>query len=212
MEWIIFDLGGIVVPENSGLLLARVAQAMALPPEQLTESLRVHHDAVTRGERTLLQMYTSILDEFRLDASPEEILNLHLLSYREMSIDHDPEAVALIGQLKTICQVACLTNVEPEIATICRETGLFKYFHRVYLSINLGMKKPDKEIYQAVLRDLACPAQEVLFIDDRNENVEGARLTGMQALKFTDMRQLKRELRRLLPFHINPIPAPFKTP
>jgi putative hydrolase of the HAD superfamily len=199
VDWIVFDLGGIVVPQNADRIMARVAHELGLPAERWAEAMNVYHDATTTGKLTLRQAYGAALHDLSLDVSTDALLSRYLRLYRELCTQHDADAVALINRLKARCQVACLTNTEPEIACICRETGLFGYFHRAYLSVDLGLKKPDREIYEAVLADTGCQPDRMVFVDDREENVAGARLAGMHALLFADVSQLERELSQLCP-------------
>jgi putative hydrolase of the HAD superfamily len=204
VDWIILDLGGIVVPKSAGRIMARVAHELGLPAARWAEAMGVYHDATTKGKLTLRQVYGAALHDLSLDASPEALLSLHLQLYRELFTQHDPDVVALINRLKATCQVACLTNTEPEIACICRETGLFTYFDRAYLSVDLGLKKPDREIYATVLADTECQPDRMVFVDDREENVEGARLAGMHALLFANVNQLERELSEFCPSALGP--------
>lgn len=49
------------------------------------------------------------------------------------------------------------------------------FFDKVYYSHEIKMRKPDREIYNYVLEDIGLSGSEILFIDDRVENVEAAR-------------------------------------
>lgn len=55
--------------------------------------------------------------------------------------------------------------------------GFFKGF---YLSYEMGMRKPDAEIYEQVLTEQALRSEETLFIDDTKENTDSAGLLGIQ--------------------------------
>jgi HAD superfamily hydrolase (TIGR01509 family) len=66
-----------------------------------------------------------------------------------------------------------------------------------YVSYELKALKPDEAFYRAILADLALPAGEVVFIDDLEENVEGARRAGMIGVRFTSVDDLKRDLDQL---------------
>ncbi len=59
-----------------------------------------------------------------------------------------------------------------------------EYFEGVVVSADLHLLKPDRKIYEHLLRSFALKAGECLFLDDLPENVEGARAVGMQALLF----------------------------
>ena len=57
-------------------------------------------------------------------------------------------------------------------------TGLF-------LSYEMGFRKPDLMIYKMVINQLQIPAEDCFFVDDLTENIEAARKIGMQAHQFT---------------------------
>ena len=59
------------------------------------------------------------------------------------------------------------------------------YFDGVVVSADIHMIKPDREIFEYLLKKYGLRAEECLFIDDMQENVEGARAAGMQAHRFT---------------------------
>lgn len=50
--------------------------------------------------------------------------------------------------------------------------------------------KPDREAYLRVCRELEAHPQDVTFIDDRPENIDGAAALGMKAVLFTDAAQV----------------------
>lgn len=60
------------------------------------------------------------------------------------------------------------------------------YFDGVVVSSDVHMVKPDRRIYEYLLRKYDLAAEECLFIDDMQVNVDAARSVGMQAYRFTD--------------------------
>lgn len=72
--------------------------------------------------------------------------------------------------------------------------GLHAYFEFAFSSCYLGVRKPEPAIYRRALELLDTPAERVLFIDDREENVDGARNAGMKAIRFTGAEALRSEL------------------
>lgn len=59
-----------------------------------------------------------------------------------------------------------------------------EYFDGILVSADVHLLKPQKEIYTYFLEKFSLNAQECLFIDDRADNVEGARISGMNAWHF----------------------------
>lgn len=56
-----------------------------------------------------------------------------------------------------------------------------KSFERIFSSYEIGHRKPESEIYAKVAAEIKLPPENLLFIDDRLENVEGARKSGWKA-------------------------------
>ncbi len=73
---------------------------------------------------------------------------------------------------------------------------VFKYFKDKVLSFEEGCKKPDRRIFKSVLKKTAVAPQDILYIDDREENVEAFRKLGVHGIVFHSGIKLKKELLR----------------
>jgi putative hydrolase of the HAD superfamily len=66
-----------------------------------------------------------------------------------------------------------------------RDTGkqnFNEYFIKAYYSHDLGLRKPDREGFEVILKRESLIADETLFIDDTPKNIEGAKQVGLQTL------------------------------
>jgi len=72
--------------------------------------------------------------------------------------------------------------------------GLRRLFKVALSSCYLGLRKPEPAIYRRALDILGRPAERVLFIDDRAENVAGALTAGITAIRFEGEEALQRRL------------------
>jgi len=72
--------------------------------------------------------------------------------------------------------------------------GLREYFAVALSSCYLGLRKPNAAIYQRALDIVGGPAERILFVDDRAENVAGAAAAGMKAIQFEGADALRRDL------------------
>jgi len=68
-------------------------------------------------------------------------------------------------------------------------------FDWAIVSYEVGAMKPGQEIYEAAARRAGAAPHEVFFTDDRLENVDGARATGLDAVQFIDHDSLVNALR-----------------
>ncbi|MET0250456.1 MAG: HAD family phosphatase [Sphingobium sp.] len=103
--------------------------------------------------------------------------------------DLHANAVALYG----------LTNFSAEFwrPFHAREADFFTPFAGILVSGEEGLAKPDPAIYRLALHRFGLRAEESLFIDDRQVNVDAAQREGIRALQFCTAAALRTELREL---------------
>jgi putative hydrolase of the HAD superfamily len=91
--------------------------------------------------------------------------------------------------------VGCLNNEARETNDYRFATfGLRRYFKVAFSSCYVGLRKPHVEIYRRAIDILGAPPERILFIDDRQENVDGAVLAGMKGIRFEGEQQLQKQL------------------
>ena len=72
---------------------------------------------------------------------------------------------------------------------------VFARFDKIILSHEIGKRKPDREFYRVCLDAAQCAPGEMLFFDDKAENVEAARSLGIHGVVFTPAVDLTNVLR-----------------
>ncbi len=70
-------------------------------------------------------------------------------------------------------------------------------FDPAIVSYLAGAMKPDRRIYEALAREACVTPERILFIDDRQDNVDGARRAGITALRYTGLAKLEDDLQEL---------------
>lgn len=78
-----------------------------------------------------------------------------------------------------------------------KQFELREYLQVAFSSCYMGLRKPGSAIFRRALDILGKPAQRVLFIDDRAENVAGAASVGMKTLQFQGSEALRCDLQGL---------------
>jgi len=83
-------------------------------------------------------------------------------------------------------KIGLITNCFSEEAKLIRESRLFPYFDVPCLSYELGVRKPDPEIFHTCVKILGIPAQNCLYVGDGgSQELETARSLGMLAVQAT---------------------------
>jgi putative hydrolase of the HAD superfamily len=83
-----------------------------------------------------------------------------------------------------------------EAGVLGRFPALAEFTHHTF-SHRLGIAKPDAAIYRHAVEGLGVPGGEVLFVDDREENILAARAAGMVAVQYTGHAAFVREMQRV---------------
>lgn len=203
IKTIIFDLGGVLVPERRDRIIDEMTIFLGQPFDKIKAPFEKE---VSSGKMTLLDMYRSILKKVDKNFSPEEALKKHISLYlkimynpRNGKLNLDKDVLDFVLELKKKFRVVCLTNTEKETADINKERGgIFEYFDKSFLSSDMGLRKPQLEIYLEVLKNLGNEASEVVFIDDNLEYVRGAETIGIKSVHFKNLKQLKKEVYDIL--------------
>lgn len=122
------------------------------------------------------------------------------LAARRASISPNYDVLSLARTVAERYRVAVLTNNCRMVAEHIRylSPAVAELFgDRVYASAMFGVAKPAADVYLRCVDALGASPQEVLFIDDLKENVEGAISAGLRGHHFTGVESLAIELRRI---------------
>jgi 2-haloacid dehalogenase len=109
------------------------------------------------------------------------------------------EAVAVLRDLKDAgVPVYALSNWSAETFPVARRRFPFlDWFDGVLISGDVGVTKPDPRIFDELCRRFGLEPARVVFVDDRAENVEGARRYGLTGVLFVSAVSLRAELSAL---------------
>ena len=107
--------------------------------------------------------------------------------------------VAILTELKDQgTPLYALTNWSAETFPHAQSRfGFLEWFRAIVVSGDIGLIKPDADIYELLLATQGLTAAETVFIDDKGENVEAARALGFHGIRFTEPESLRTALGEL---------------
>jgi len=107
----------------------------------------------------------------------------------------DMELVAMIRQLHGRYQTAIISNYHDDLRReLIHDHNIADAFDEIIISAEERVMKPDPTIYRVALERLGRKPDEVVFIDDFEHNIKGARELGMHVIHFSPATNLKNEL------------------
>lgn len=191
IKTIIFDLGGVIID----LDFKKTPQAFSDQTSWTAQD--IYHLILQPGlfqdyEKGLLsdQHFRSGVNQlFETDLSNEQID----LAWCAMLGDIPKPRLDLMNLLREKYQVLVLSNTNAihvdafnqTIKEVSGKDSLTSYADEVYFSHELHMRKPDTEIYEEVLKRSGAIAEQCLFLDDTQKNLDQAALIGIQTLHIT---------------------------
>jgi putative hydrolase of the HAD superfamily len=192
---VIFDLGKVIVPFDFGRGYDRLAPLCGIPAAELPkrigatglvrefESGRIEPDDFVRRLSDSLGLRTNYRDFSEIWMSiflPETLI---------------PET--MLEEIARTHRLVLLSNTNHiHFEGIVAAYPLMRHFHRFVLSYKVGAMKPAPLIYEKAIEAAECEAGECFFTDDIEENVEAARIIGIDAVLFRSADQIREELNR----------------
>lgn len=101
----------------------------------------------------------------------------------------------LLARLAPSWKLVAVSNYPEWIDSLRLRFRLDRFFDQYHVSCRLGARKPARAFFRAVLDASGLEPGELLLVDDRAENVEGAARLGIPGLVFRDAPALERDLR-----------------
>ena len=182
---VIFDLDGVIRDWNDDAMNDLEA-AFGLPPGVIL-AVGFGSDlgpAATTGRIT----YREWMDEIRrriVDEFGDSVIGA--LDEWEANVGMvDTEMLAVLRAVRRHCTAAVLSNGTTRLRRDLHTLDLIDEFDIIFNTAEIGIAKPDPAVFHLVLATLEVTVDDVVFIDDLVENVEGARTAGLRAHQHTD--------------------------
>lgn len=195
VDALFFDIGNVLVRFDLGGLLKDLAWAGGSSPwrtARLVWSRRLI-DAVERGRLDGPALHQAVRDQTGYAGGYDDFKRLWSGHFRL-----DAAAAGLFRRAARRRPAYLLSNTNALHWDHIRHRYAFaREAKGALLSCELGLRKPERAIYEAAAAAAGVPAGRCLFIDDLKENVRGAEAAGMRALRFRGAARLERELRSL---------------
>ena len=190
---LLFDLGGVLIDFAGFRELGRILPAGVDPAE--VRRRWIASPLVQRFERaeiTPQEFALGVIEELRLELSPDQFL----AALVDWARGPYPGARSLLERIPDTYQLACLSNSN-ELHTPLHRRSIEPLFDRYYFSDEIGLVKPEREIFDHVIADLGVAPGRIGFFDDTTINVESAHRAGMSAYEVDGIDELEARLRAL---------------
>ncbi|MBI4430223.1 MAG: HAD family phosphatase [Candidatus Omnitrophica bacterium] len=192
---IFFDLGRVLVDFDQDVIAKRL----------------IERSTKTFSEALAFYRETNIIHNFEMGRlGPDEVLSavnecfglsLGMEEFKSLWSDIffvNQEMEKMVDLLKDRYHLLIISDTNVlHYEHIVRHFPVVRKFEDHILSFKVGARKPDPRIFKAALGRAGCRASEAIFIDDKENNVKGARRLGMTGIVHRSVEKTRRALKRL---------------
>lgn len=192
-----FDYGEVISLTPTDADRAAILALAGVPAEPFWRAYFAHRDGLDQGTAGVRGYWQAIAAEVGATWSDARIHELWAADFRSW-LSVNPGTIEVLGDLKAGgTRLALLSNAGPDFGSYFRHGPLSDYFDAFYVSGELGLLKPEADIYRHVLDELGITAEQMVFTDNRADNVAGAEALGITGHVFTDAASLRSFLTSL---------------
>ncbi|MGM9679221.1 MAG: HAD family hydrolase [Bacteroidaceae bacterium] len=149
-----------------------------------------------REEKPIEELVKDLISE---NPAFEDEIRLFAERYPEIITGEMPGMKELLARLKGEgFSLYGLSNWCSKVYVTMRQYDIFQLMDGYVISSEEHLVKPEAGIYHRLYEKFGLKPEECIFADDKQENIEGARRTGMRGIVFENAAQYERELRRML--------------
>lgn len=194
VEGLLFDLGGVLLNIDFNLAFRKWKQWTSLPIEELQSRFKMDeaYQKHERGEIGASQYFNHLRNILELQATDSEIA----LGWNAIFVDEIDETLNYISKTRSQLPCFAFTNSNPTHQDFWfnKYPRVVQSFDKVFVSSELGLRKPERQSFEAISDATGISLDAMLFFDDTEENVIGAEKSGMRAIHVKHHTDVKHAL------------------
>lgn len=188
---VIFDISGVVFINGTAKFVKALSQRYGIDPLVVKDvtngelGTKYRENKVTREE-----FWKEALIRIKVNETPDQLEKEWISGFEVME-----GTKHVIIELSQKYKVYYLSDNAKEIALGVEEkSNLSEWFHGGVYAWEAGIKKPSLGIYQLILKKFQLQPDEVIYVDDKESNLEPAKQLGMQTILFASSEDLRQQL------------------
>jgi putative hydrolase of the HAD superfamily/hydrolase len=189
---IIFDCFGVIISDALKVVVAELEVSNPAAARQIVDIIHANNRGLivpAESNRQIAEVLGTSVQAWRKRIDQGEV--------------KDERALAFIRELRRSYKTALLSNIgNQSLERRFSDAELRGCFDEVIISGDLGIVKPEPEIYLHAAAELGVEPSECVMVDDREKHCDGARATGMQTVLYQNFEQ-GRQTNRHCTIHSN---------
>jgi len=197
IQAVLFDYGMVLSAPPDPAAWQRMRQITGFDEETLQRSYWAPRHDFDRGDLTGLAYWEQVAAAGGTTFTPEQVAQLIEADVDLWTRLNTP----MVAWAQNLQRAGVRTGILSNIGDAMTDGLLKKFdwiagFHHCVWSYRLRVAKPEASIYKAAAKGLDTPPANILFLDDKIENIEAAHAAGMQAIQYRDHDSFELEMEK----------------
>ena len=194
---VIWDMGGVFLRSEDRSSREELAKEYALSYDQINE-LVFNSDSAQQATLGLIDSQVHWQNTgASLGISGDKLEDFSRRFFQGDAVDY--ELIDFIRSLKQRYTTGLLSNAWSDAREmLTKRRPCMDAFHISIFSCEVGLAKPNLEIYRTIIRLCGIEPIEAIFVDDYPENIEAANTLGIHGIRFLNRQQAIAEVNQLL--------------
>lgn len=190
IKCVLFDIGGVLVDWRMTWIISEVSKRFEIPEDVLSTSFSKHLHELDSGKINEKMFWGKIAEDVNSERLHQNSESLWKTYFRKKAKPNS-NLIKITKNMRRSYTLGIISNIEEITHKIVDDWNILDSFEHKFMSYQIGFSKPDPRIFRHVIEILPFEPKEMVFIDDKKQNVEAASNLGMQGLEYTDLETLK---------------------
>ncbi len=188
---ILFDLGGVLFTNGTKKFNEAIASRYNLDKEFVKDVMdgeigsKYREAKITRDE-----FWKYFLDKLRIQEDPDK-LEKEWISYYDL-IEGTRDIILELSRKYKVYYLS--DNVKERVDKLDERFSFLQWFKDGIFSHDVGVRKPNPQIYTFAVKKVGVLPEEILFVDDKTSSLAPANQMGIQTILFETSEKLREEL------------------
>ena len=188
---LVFDYGEVISRSPSAEARTALAELAGVRLAELETAYDRHRLELDGGQLGVVDYWRTMADELGVEWSLSHVQQLWTRDFTSW-FEPEPAVVDLLVELHDGgTRMALLSNAGLDFGDPLRRTPFATLMERVFISAEMGLVKPDPEIYRVTMAALGIGPEETVFVDNKAVNTDAAAELGITTHHFTGVEGLR---------------------
>jgi len=187
---VLFDIGGVLVDWHMSWITSEISKRFSIAENRLVSSFETHLHKLDTGnisENDFWNFVAIDTDSDSLKNCKESLWNTYFR--KNAKPNQNIKNLSTTLKQKGLI-IGIVSNIEQVTHNVVEDWNMLEHFDHKFMSYQIGFSKPDPRIYEYVIEKLPFREDEILFIDDKQSNIESAKTCGIHTIHFTGFNEL----------------------